>query len=163
MAQFNCIDLDRPQSVLIQWQELRERDSYAGPPDRDDEVFWPSLDPESAGWIGEPEAGEDQAARYKRQLEKARRRYNAWRRGRWHYMGVRARASIFIPIGGKSFRVLILESAGLWGIESDSAESYVASVYQGERAALLSELETLGAALAAGSYESTEAARLCHD
>lgn len=165
--QFSNIDADFPQTVRIQWQELRERDSHGRRPDSDDEGFWPSLDPDSPGWIGSPEAGDvdgkAHAAKYKSQMRKARRRLNAWLGGKWHYIGVRARAAVYIPIGGKSFRVLILESAGLWGIESDSAESYLASVYAEERESLLGELQTLSAALAAGDYVTTEAARLEHD
>lgn len=155
MAQFNNIDSNRPQRLLIQWHALHERDSHAGAPDSNDDGFWPSLDPNAAGYVA-PE-------NFEREQRKAKRRMADWRAGRWHYIGIRARAVLHIPIGGSSFRILTLESSGLWGIESNSGKAYLAEVYAEERRELMKELATLGAALASGEYDETEAATLCED
>ena len=66
----------------------------------------------------------------------------------WQYIGVVAHADILVPIGGNSFRMLELDSAGLWGVESDSGEEYLNEIYEEEKAELRSQLATLGLALA---------------
>ena len=62
----------------------------------------------------------------------------------WSFVGIVAKATLRIPIGGSSFRLLTVESAGLWGIESDSGEAYFNEIFEAEKAQLLSELRTLG-------------------
>lgn len=148
--QFQMIDSPAPQRVRISWEMLTPSDGSADKPDERDEGFWPSLDPEACGYIGEPEPSDvdatGQAARYQEQLEAAESRMAAWEAGDWEYIGVVACARVFIPIGGNSFRVMTLESAGLWGIESDSGD-YLREVFAEERAELLGQLRVLGATL----------------
>ena len=62
----------------------------------------------------------------------------------WSFVGIVAKATLHIPIDGSSFRLLTVESAGLWGIESDSGEAYFNEIFEAEKAQLLSELRTLG-------------------
>lgn len=140
MPQFSYTDSPAPQRVRISWDCVREHDDSPDRPDERDDGFWPSLDPDAAGYIGE---GGD----FNAEMEKAQARMAAWEADDWHYMGLRCRAIIHIPIGHGSFRVLTIESAGLWGIESDCGDDYVRQVFGDERETLLAELRTLGRAL----------------
>lgn len=152
MTQFNMIDsATRPQRPAISWTMETPRDNHASAPDKMQDGYWPSLDPEDAGFIGEGKT----AADLKRETQKARLRYNRWLGDAWQYVGVVARAVVFIPAGGQSFRVLELRSAGLWGIESDSGP-YLREVYEEQREELRAELATLAAALTAGDYDEEE-------
>lgn len=56
-------------------------------------------------------------------------------RGDWHFVGVLARAVIYIPHGKRTI-VASIESPGLWGIDSNSGKEYFHSVF-------LEEVETL--------------------
>jgi hypothetical protein len=139
--------------LKIKWTRLHVADNSGQTPDSDNEGFWPSLDPSAAGYIGA-----DPARSYEEQMEDARERLAAFNRGDWGFIGVRARAELAIPIGGGCSRLMTVESAGLWGIESDSDSDYLASVFADEREALKAELAELGRCLAAGEVEEEEAA-----
>lgn len=52
------------------------------------------------------------------------RRYEAFCRGEWSLEGCMARAVVSYPIGNGSRRLDHLSSGGIWGIESDSEETY---------------------------------------
>lgn len=143
----------RAQRVAISWTMETPRDPFADSPDERDEGFFPSIDPDAPGYIGDPDAtdvdGTAHAARYESETEAAKARLAAWYADEWHYVGVVARAVIHIPIGGISFRVLELRSSGVWGIESDSGD-YIRQQYADERDTLLMELRTLAAAFILG-------------
>jgi hypothetical protein len=64
-------------------------------------------------------------------------------RGDWCYVGIRAEAEILIPTGDASLAQAIT-SGGLWGIESDSDESYFAEVGAEELAELRTQLSGIG-------------------
>lgn len=152
MTQFSMIDsAARPQRLAISWTMETPRDDSASAPDQMQDGYWPSLDPNDCGFIGEGKT----AADLKRETQKARLRYNRWLGDAWRYVGVVARAVVFIPAGGQSFRVLELRSAGLWGIESD-AGSYLRDVYAEQKAELMAELQTLASALASGDFDQEE-------
>lgn len=68
-----------------------------------------------------------------------RDRLAAYDRDEWHMIGVRAVAHIRINGIAET-----ITSAGLWGIESDSDESYVAEVYAEELETLCDMLKALG-------------------
>ena len=59
------------------------RDDDSGPPDKHCDGFWPSLDPDSAGYIGD---------KSKRTLARhhahARHVMDSWLRDEWHYYGI---------------------------------------------------------------------------
>lgn len=76
-------------------------------------------------------------------MEKAEARMKAWRQGDWRYIGIRARATIYVPIGGNSFAVYTLSSPGLWGVESDSGD-YLDETFEEEKATLTDHLKTIG-------------------
>ena len=66
-------------------------------------------------------------------------------RGDWCYFGVSAQAQVGVSLnGGKSFNVETIRSAGLWGIESDSEQSYFDEVMGEELAELKGLLEAYG-------------------
>lgn len=64
-------------------------------------------------------------------------------RGDWGYIGIRAEAEVLIPSNGHSI-VQEVTSGGLWGVESDSDKSYLASVGGEELAELRKQLYVLG-------------------
>lgn len=72
-------------------------------------------------------------------------RLKAWRDDEWHFVGVRARATIKIPHGTNPECWITAEllSPGLWGIESDSGDDYFDQVYHDEREILLDMLVSL--------------------
>lgn len=72
----------------------------------------------------------------------------AYRRGDWHLIGVKAKAVIWVPIGGSSFSRYELTSPGVWSVESDAPESYLAELFEQERQALVAAMKTIGAVAA---------------
>ena len=76
-------------------------------------------------------------------IEEDYQRHEALNRGEWDYIGVRAAVELPIPFG-KDRILTRIESPGLWGIESDSGEDYLDSVFQEESAILADMLAELG-------------------
>jgi hypothetical protein len=72
-------------------------------------------------------------------------RLDAWRNDEWHFLGIRAKATIKIPhgINPDCWITSELLSPGLWGIESDSGDPYFQDVYRDERAILIAMLASL--------------------
>jgi hypothetical protein len=66
-----------------------------------------------------------------------------YRQGAFDFIGVRAAVELPIPYG-KDRILARIESPGLWGIESDSGEDYLDSVFQEESAILAGMLAELG-------------------
>lgn len=83
--------------------------------------------------------------KYRRQDAK---RLAAYERGDWYMTGIRVIAEIMVPIGGTSFCCYKLESAGLWGVESDADERYIAEIERDEKASLIAAMKAIGAAVA---------------
>jgi len=81
---------------------------------------------------------EDPDTSYLDQDEFADRR-EAYQRGDFNFVGVRAEAEIVVD-----GIVQIITSGGLWGIESDSGDAYIAEVAGEEYADLRRILKTLG-------------------
>lgn len=142
--------------LAIEWTPVHVTDYDSGLPDENDDGFWPSLDRKAAGWIGDnPERS------FAEQQQAAEERLAAFKAGDWTYIGVRARAALAVPIGQGCSRLMTIESAGLWGIESDSDSAYLASVFADEQEQLKAELMTLGRLLSAGELEEKESAVVC--
>lgn len=80
-----------------------QTDHDAGKPDQNDDGFWPSLDPKSAGFIGAKSR-----RTLARHMAKAREVMAAWERDDWFYVGVIVTAS---RNGVK------LGEASLWGVD----------------------------------------------
>jgi hypothetical protein len=70
-------------------------------------------------------------------------RLGQYRQGDFDYIGVRAAVELPIPYG-KDRILARIESPGLWGIESDSGEDYLDSVFQEETDILAEMLTELG-------------------
>ena len=66
-----------------------------------------------------------------------------YRQGRFDFVGVRAAVELPIPYGTDHILVTI-ESPGLWGVESDSDEDYLESIFQEECDTLADMLAALG-------------------
>jgi hypothetical protein len=74
-------------------------------------------------------------------------RLAAWRNDDWHFVAIRAKATLKFPCGANPdcWITSKLLSPGLWGIESDSGGAYFQEVYQEERAILIDMLDSLKA------------------
>lgn len=150
--QFTMFDSgNMPQQVHLIWEKETVPEEYQQAPDKMQDGYWPSLDKDDDGYIGDKTDDDELDAEY----AKARKRFNDWENGIWYYVGVVAKLTIYIPSGGTSFHVLTVQSAGLWGIESDSGE-YLDDVYQEQKAELKSELDTLAEALSGGTVIEKE-------
>ena len=73
-------------------------------------------------------------------------RLEEFRQGAFDFIGVRAVVEVPIPYG-KDRILTRIESPGLWGIESDSGEDYLQSVFEEESAILADMLTELGVSL----------------
>lgn len=87
----------------------------------------------------------DERAKYQAEDKK---RLAAFNRGDWYMTGISVVAEVLVPIGGNSFTTFTLASAGLWGVESDAEESYIAEIAAQEKAELIGSMKTMGAAFA---------------
>ena len=80
----------------------------------------------------------DPADEIRCRVDDAYKRAEAYNRGQWHYVGVRAVATVtFTDVLQR------ISSGGLYGIESD-ADQYLAEVADGQLAELLDELRAAG-------------------
>ena len=74
-------------------------------------------------------------------------RLEAYKRGDWHTIGIRAVATVTIHDAvNRCTHQHKLTSCGLWGIESDSGEEYLASVFAEEREQLRADIQAMGGA-----------------
>ena len=72
-------------------------------------------------------------------------RLAAYKRDDWHMIGVRAVATVTIhDARSRCTHQHMLKSCGLWGIESDSGEAYLAEVYAEECAQLSADIKAMG-------------------
>lgn len=140
---FAHCDTKRPDGFYVQFERVILPDDSQDAPDQRDDGFWPSEDPADPGYVGEnPEVS------FTDQMQAANDRMAAFERGDWGYIGVRARALCLIVCNGVG-TYINLDSAGLWGIESD-ANNYLDEVY----AEQIDELKDMIAALQNPVYES---------
>lgn len=147
----NPVNFDAPkraQRVSIVWTMETPSDDSSDRPDERDEGFWPSQDPDAAGYVL-PE-------NFAKAKNEAETRMADWRAGAWEYVGVVAVATIAIPIGQGSFVNHTMRSAGLWGVESDCGD-YIRQTFEEEKAELLEQIKTLGGALASGDFDQSDA------
>jgi len=110
-------------------------------PDERDCGFWPSLDPNAAGFIG---TGNGWRKRFEEQQTKAESVMTAWKNDEWFYCGIILSVSI-------DETTITDHAASLWGIEAnypDSENAYFTQVAN----------ELLGEALDAAKIERE---RLC--
>ena len=55
-------------------------------------------------------------------------RMGAYNRGDWHMIGIKAVATVHIPINDNNVKIQTIDSGGLWGIESDSDDDYIKDI-----------------------------------
>lgn len=55
-------------------------------------------------------------------------RLDAYNRGVWEIIGIRAVATIHIPVNNNTVKIQTIESGGLFGIESDSGDNYIKDI-----------------------------------
>ena len=75
--------------------------------------------------------------------EQDQARLDAFHAGEWNMLGVRAVAHVQIVRDGHG-TMFSIESPGVWGVESDSGDEYLNSLYEEEKAELMANLKTLG-------------------
>ena len=71
-------------------------------------------------------------------------RMEAYNRGDWWMVGIRAAVILDIPCKAGGTITQRITSPGLWGVESDSGADYIAEVYAGECDQLAEMLEAMG-------------------
>lgn len=116
-------DTKHPNGTYVQIERVLIEDDSARRPDEMQDGFWPSLDPDDAGYIG-PKTEAELAA----EQAKCKRRMADYEAGARGYVGVIARAKCLIVRDGVGTYVNI-DSPGLWGIESDAGD-YLNEVYR---------------------------------
>lgn len=90
-------------------------------------------------------ADEDPDASFLEQ-EGFEKRLAEYRRGDFHFVGVRAQVELKIPYGPLGYSIVqVVHSPGEWGIESDSDVSYFEEVYQEECEVLVDMLRSMKA------------------
>lgn len=72
--------------------------------------------------------------------EEDQKRYDAWLNDEWYLLGVRVRV---YDHNWQTGNTCVYESAGLWGIESDSEDSYFTEVAEEQLAELKAEYPQL--------------------
>lgn len=110
---FACVgDTIEAKALLGSWSSglrLEARlyaDSDSGPPDKEQDGFWPSLDPNDCGYIG-PKS----KATLAKETRRSQMILDTWRNDEWRYVGVAVRAWFDdIPLTDEY-------SHALWGIE----------------------------------------------
>jgi hypothetical protein len=90
--------------------------------------------------IGE-EIGSENYRKYSLQNFKMMERLN---RGDWGYISVSAEARVLTSYDGKNWLINTLSSGGLYGIESDSEESYIKEIEEEELDSLKEVLKEYG-------------------
>lgn len=138
---FAHCDTKKPDGFYVQFERKIIQDSDADRPDEMQDGFWPSSNPNDAGYIGKDGNLEEAYA-----LAKAR--MDDFEHGVWEYVGIRAIAKCLVVCHGVGTYVN-LESAGLWGVESDSHEDYLTECYDTE----CGELKALIEAMQSPIYE----------
>ncbi|MBN9347491.1 MAG: hypothetical protein J0I48_15060 [Devosia sp.] len=96
------------------------RDDCGDRPDERQDGFWPSLDPQSAGYIG-PKSKRTLA----RHWAKAKRVMDAWLADEWHYYGVS------LTVEREDVKLVHRYEVALWGIEGnypDDDNAYLGEV-----------------------------------
>ena len=70
-------------------------------------------------------------------------RLDAYNRGVWEMIGIRAVATIHIPVSDDTVKIQTIDSGGLFGIESDSGDSYMQDIGRDQIAEVKNHLRIL--------------------
>lgn len=93
------------------------RDDTSGPPDKEQDGFWPSLDPRNDGYIGlNPKTGLPYSpSTFKRRMARAKEIMSQWEHGDWWWCGVIV--EVYRESDDDDYGSGVLGEAALWGIE----------------------------------------------
>jgi hypothetical protein len=108
---------------------------------REYQYFNPSFNYVDKNGHALPENTPEEVCKYVRQDYE---RMESLNRGDWYFLGISAEAKISVPSGYQTGTLQTITSGGLWGIESDSEDSYLESIEQEELSELRSQLKALG-------------------
>ncbi len=111
------------------------------PPDQRDDGFWPSLDRNEVGFIGDGVTLEE----FAKQEAAANKRMEGFEQGYWNWCGVRAVATIYHKCN-RTITQYSVESAGVWGVESDAPDAHLNELFTDQQ----SELEQLFTTMQSG-------------
>ncbi len=70
-------------------------------------------------------------------------RLDAYNRGVWEMIGIKAIATIHIPVDGDTVKIQTIDSRGLFGIESDSDNGYIQDIGREQIAEVKNHLRIL--------------------
>jgi hypothetical protein len=157
----DCSDMGQYTHSPSDWAIVRTEGEYLAVLRAKDPDYQPAKDSNRYTFFipadnGEVEGSEDWQKHGKQDFKRAEDMAN----GLWQYLGVRAEAEIVTSSGTRQH----IRTAGLFGIESDSQESYFAEVGAEELEGLRSELAEFGIEasdwqeLCAGALKSIELA-----
>lgn len=119
MTKFAHIDTKRPDGAYIEFERIEVPDD--------------TMHPTEYLFQDDAYKAEDEA------------RLEAFNRGDWRYVGVMARAHILVVRHGVGTHYS-LDSAGLWGVEDDSGEEYLESIFEEEKSGLQADIALIGGA-----------------
>lgn len=90
-------------------------------PDERQDGFWPSLNPEDAGYIGDGKTRAD----LKKEYDKAAEIMESWKNDGWFYCGIVLSVSKAVVIPGRTQKEVTISdhAASLWGIECNFPHS----------------------------------------
>lgn len=110
----------------ITYEATVHYDDTLDAPDQRQCGFWPSLNPDDAGFIGENKTQSD----LKKATAEAQAIYDAWKKGEWFYCGIVISAHVEIESTSEYVK-LTDHAASLWGIECnypDGKNEYLSSI-----------------------------------
>lgn len=125
--------------------EVREFDAKAPMKVDSVRVVWKADDSPDLSYLEQyKDSTDEEEVKYaKRDAERLKAYYD----GDWHMLGCYAVATVSYPAGQGSRRIERFQSGGLWGIESDSDQSYLDSVAADEISDLREHLKHFGITL----------------
>jgi len=71
-------------------------------------------------------------------------RFEGLTRGDWYYIGIEVDATVSISVAGRCLNSIVVQSGGLWGIESDSGDVEINDIISDEKESLRKELQSMG-------------------
>lgn len=134
----------KPDGCYVTFKRIVQQDEHDNtPPDQRYDGYWPSLNPKDDGFIGHDKTGGDLV----RMTEEAQKRYDDFMSGALYWQGVKARAVIHHK-SNRTITTYTMESAGVWGVESDCDEAHLQELFESE----CGELQGLIAAMRDAVY-----------
>lgn len=116
------------QGAYVAFEMIELEDDCRDMPDDNDEGFWGPVRAKSPGFIGEDKTGGDLV----KATADAQARYDAFASGELGYIGIRAKATIYVKHNPGMITDYTIESAGVWGVESDAHASYKQDLFENE-------------------------------